>query len=117
MVSSSDALSVLKPVVDGVSTFVGWVFLGLNYLFFPIEWLFMTVLNLTQRGMMFQWAIDFVLALGAILFVFLTQTGQVGLGGDLDYVVAEHVARSGIFVSSLGLLLVTLSGMLGKLLP
>lgn len=115
MVSSSDALSVLKPVVDGVSSGVGMLFRALNVMFGFVEMFFKYVLDLTQRGMMFQWVIDFVLAVGAVLFVFLTQTDQVGLGGSDNYNLAEHVARSGIFVSSLGLLLVTLSGMLGKL--
>lgn len=115
MVSSKDALSVLKPVADAVSSGVGMLFRALNVIFGFVEMFFKYVLDLTQRGMMFQWVIDFVLAVGALLFVFLTQTDKVGLGGTAEYQLAEHVARSGIFVSSLGLLLVTLSGMLGKL--
>ena len=115
MVSSKDALSVLKPVADAVSSGVGMLFRALNVIFGFVEMFFKYVLDLTQRGMMFQWVIDFVLAVGALLFVFLTQTDKVGLGGTAEDQLAEHVARSGIFVSSLGLLLVTLSGMLGKL--
>ena len=115
MVSSKDALSVLKPVADAVSSGVGMLFRALNVMFGFVEMFFKYVLDLTQRGMMFQWVVDFALAVGALLFVFLTQTDQVGAGGTAEYALAEHVARSGIAASSLGLLLVTLSGMLGKL--
>lgn len=115
MVSSKDALSVLKPVLDGVTSGVAMLFRGLNVIFGFVEMIFVYVLGLAQRGMMFQWAIDFVLALGAILFVFLTQTDEVGKASSDEVRLAEHLARSGVFASSLGLLLVTLSGMLGKL--
>ena len=106
---------MLKPVADAVSSGVGMLFRALNVMFGFVEMFFKYVLDLTQRGMMFQWVVDFALAVGALLFVFLTQTDQVGAGGTAEYTLAEHVARSGIAASSLGLLLVTLSGMLGKL--
>ena len=115
MVSSSEALSVLKPVTDAVSSGVGMLFRGFNVMFGFVEMFFKYVMDLTHRGMMFQWVIDFALAVGALLFVFLTQTDQIGAAKTDEFELAEHVARSSIFVSSLGLLLVTISGMLGKL--
>ena len=115
MVSSSEALSVLKPVADAVSSGVGMLFRAFNVMFGFVEMFFKYVMDLTHRGMMFQWVIDFALAVGALLFVFLTQTDQIGAAKTDEFELAEHVARSSIFVSSLGLLLVTISGMLGKL--
>lgn len=111
MVSSRDVLSVLTPALDGLSSALAMLFGFLNMIFTPVERLFQMVLEYADRGMQFQWLVDFSLAVGAIVFVFLTKTDDVGAG---QFGFAELTARSVVFVSSLGLLLVTTSGILGK---
>jgi hypothetical protein len=83
----------------------------LNMLFTPVERLFQMVLEFADRGMAIQWVVDLSLALGAIVFVFLTKTDDIGAG---QFGLAELTARSVVFMASLGLLLVTTSGILGK---
>ena len=58
MVSSRDVLSVLKPALDGLSAALAMLFGFLNMIFTPVERLFQMVLDLADRGMMFQWAVD-----------------------------------------------------------
>ena len=111
MVSSRDVLSVLTPALDGLSSALAMLFGFLNMIFTPVERLFQMVLDLADQGMRFQWLVDFSLAVGAIVFVFLTKTDDVGAG---QFGLAELTARSVMFVASLGLLLVTTSGILGK---
>ena len=111
MVSSRDVLSVLKPALDGLSAALAMLFGFLNMIFTPVERLFQMVLDLADRGMMFQWAVDLSLAVGAIVFVYMTKT-NVGTG---EFALSEFSARSAIFVSSVGLLLATTSALLGKI--
>lgn len=111
MVSSRDVLSALKPALDGLSSALAMLFGFLNMLFTPVERLFQMVLEFADRGMQFQWLVDFSLAVGAIVFVFLTKTDDIG---TYEFGLAELAARSVVFVASLGLLMVTTSGILGK---
>lgn len=111
MVSSRDVLSAFKPALDGLSSALAMLFGFLNMIFTPVERLFQMVLDFADRGMAFQWVVDLSLALGALVFVFLTKTDDLSSG---QFGLAELTARSVVFVASLGLLLVTTSGILGK---
>ena len=113
MVSSRDVLSVLKPVADGASSAFGMLFVFLNMISTPVERLFQMVLTYADMGMRFQWVIDLSLALGALLFVYLSRT-EVDGNEFGEFELSEASARSVIFVSSLGLLLTTISATLGK---
>jgi len=115
MVSSRDALSVLKPVADGATAAVAMLWGFLNMIFTPVERFFQMVLELVDRGMVFQWLVDMSLALGAIVFVYMTKTDEVGVGESHEFQLSEFSARSAIFMSSVGLLLTTTSAMLGKI--
>lgn len=115
MVSSRDALSVLKPVADGATAAVAMLWGFLNMIFTPVERFFQMVLELVDRGMAFQWLVDMSLALGAIVFVYMTKTDEVGVGESPEFQLSEFSARSAIFMSSVGLLLTTTSAMLGKI--
>jgi len=115
MVSSRDALSVLKPVADGATAAVAMLWGFLNMIFTPVERFFQMVLELVDRGMAFQWLVDMSLALGAIVFVYMTKTDEVGVGESGEFQLSEFSARSAIFMSSVGLLLTTTSAMLGKI--
>lgn len=115
MVSSRDALSVLKPVADGATAAVAMLWGFLNMIFTPVERFFQMVLELVDRGMAFQWLVDMSLALGAIVFVYMTKTDEVGVGESHEFQLSEFSARSAIFMSSVGLLLTTTSAMLGKI--
>lgn len=115
MVSSRDALSVLKPVVDGFTAGLAMLWGFLNMIFTPVERFFQMVLDFTDRGMRFQWLLDLSLAVGAIVFVYMTKTEDVGSGGDTEFQLSEFSARSAIFMSSVGLLLTTTSALLGKI--
>lgn len=118
MVSSSDALSVLKPVFDGVRNGLAMLWGFLNMIFKPVEMLFQMVLEFTDRGMAIQWVVDLFLAIGAIIFVYMTRTDNVGKGEgveiDKEFQLSEFSARSGVFISSVGLLLTTTSALLGR---
>lgn len=111
MVSSRDVLSAFKPALDGLSSALAMLFGFLNMIFTPVERLFQMVLDFADRGMAFQWVVDLSLAVGALVFVFLTKTDDIDSG---QFGLAELTARSVVFVASLGLLLVTTSGILGK---
>ena len=119
MVSSRDVLSVLKPALDGLSAALAMLFGFLNMIFTPVERLFQMVLDLADRGMMFQWAVDLSLAVGAIVFVYMTKTDEVGEDDgsvqDDEFQLSEFSARSAIFITSVGLLLTTTSALLGKI--
>jgi len=119
MVSSRDVLSAFKPALDGLSSALAMLFGFLNMIFTPVERLFQMVLDFADRGMAVQWVVDLSLALGALVFVFLTKTDDIGSlgtgnGTSGQFGLAELTARSVVFVASLGLLLVTTSGILGK---
>ena len=118
MVSSSDALSALKPALDSVTAGLAMLWGLLNMLFTPVEKLLQMVLEFTDRGMAFQWLVDLTLAIGALIFVYLTKTDDVGKDDgevkDHEFLLSEFSARSGIFISSVGLLLVTTSALLGR---
>ena len=118
MVSSSDALSVLKPALDSVTAGLAMLWGLLNMLFKPVEKFFQTVLQFTDWAMAFQWVVDLSLAVGALIFVYATKTGDVGKDDgsvqDDEFLLSEFSARSGIFMSSIGLLLATTSALLGK---
>ena len=102
MVSSRDVLSVLKPALDGLSAALAMLFGFLNMIFTPVERLFQMVLELADRGMMFQWAVDLSLAVGAIVFVYMTKSDEVGVGESPEFQLSEFSARSAIFMSSVG---------------
>lgn len=114
MVSSRDLLSVFEPAVSGLVSALAMLLGFLNMIFTPVEKFFQMVLDLADRGMAFQWLIDLSLAVGAIVFVYLTKTEEVGKGASAEFGLSELSARSAVFVSSLGLLLVTTSALLGR---
>lgn len=106
---------MLKPVADGATAAVAMLWGFLNMIFTPVERFFQMVLELVDRGMVFQWLVDMSLALGAIVFVYMTKTDEVGGDGSGEFYLTEFSARSAIFMSSVGLLLTTTSAMLGKI--
>jgi hypothetical protein len=106
---------MLKPLADGATAAVAMLWGFLNMIFTPVERFFQMVLELVDRGMVFQWLVDMSLALGAIVFVYMTKTVDVGDGGSVEFYLSEFSARSAIFMSSVGLLLTTTSAMLGKI--
>lgn len=115
MVSSADALSVLKPVADGLTAGIAMLWGFLNMIFTPVERFFQMVLDLVDRGMAFQWVVDLSLAVGAIVFVYMTKSDSVGVGASHEFQLSEFSARSAIFMASVGLLLTTTSALLGKI--
>lgn len=106
---------MLKPLADGATAAVAMLWGFLNMIFTPVERFFQMVLELVDRGMVFQWLVDMSLALGAIVFVYMTKTDEVGDDGSDEFYLSEFSARSAIFMSSVGLLLTTTSAMLGKI--
>ena len=101
MVSSRDLLSVFEPAVSGLVSALAMLLGFLNMIFTPVEKFFQMVLDLADRGMAFQWLIDLSLAVGAIVFVYLTKTEEVGKGASAEFGLSELSARSAVFVSSL----------------
>ena len=114
MVSSRGALSVFEPVVEGVTSALAMVFGFLNMLFLPVEKFIEMVLEYSTPIMRFQWLTDFSLAAAAVLFIYLTKTLDVGAGGDSQFLVSEQSVRGLVFITSLALLLVTSSAVLGR---
>jgi len=85
----------------------------LNMLFTPVEYFVKAIVEYSLGISRFMWVLDLAIAVGAIVFVFMTEVTNVGGGA---FGVSELTARSVVFLSGISLTLVTVSSGLSYML-
>ncbi len=85
----------------------------LNMLFTPVEYFVKAVVEYSLGISRFMWVLDLAIAVGALVFVFMTEVTNVPMTA---FGVSELTARSIVFLSGVSLTLVTISAGLSYML-
>jgi hypothetical protein len=78
----------------------------LNMLFTPVEYFVKAIVEYSLGISRFMWVLDLAIAVGALVFVFMTEVTNVPMSA---FGVSELTARSVVFLSGISLTLVTIS--------
>ena len=78
----------------------------LNMLFTPVEYFVKAIVEYSLGISRFMWVLDLAIAVGALVFVFMTEVTNVPMS---PFGVSELTARSVVFLSGIALTLITIS--------
>lgn len=114
MVESSDLLGRCAPTQKVLSDFAGAVWTPVAFVTSPVNMLVKLIVDNSKYLSPMLSVLDILLAIAAVLYVFLTEVTNVPKAGA--FAVTELTARSILFLSGLSLALLSVSSVLGYLL-